>query len=113
MQGPEVVRAWFHAFGTRDRAMAERLMADGFRFTSPYDDAIDGDEFFARCWHMPEGMSAPVVEQVAGDGADWYVRYTVPHRDGDFTNVEHMVVRDGRIASTRVFFGNPAVGDEG
>jgi hypothetical protein len=67
MRGPEVVRAWFGAFAARDRAGAERLMAEGLRFTS---------------------------------------------REGDFDNVEHGVVHDGRIESTRVFFGKRAFGDE-
>ena len=113
MRGPEVVRAWFGAFAARDRAGAERLMAEGFRFTSPYDDAIDSAEFFERCWRMPEGMSAPVIERIAGEGADWFVRYHVPYREGDLDDVEHVVVHDGRIESTRVFFGNRAFGDEG
>ena len=59
MRGPEVVRAWFGAFAARDRAGAERLMAEGFRFTSPYDDRIDRRRYFERCWPMPPDMRPP------------------------------------------------------
>ncbi|WP_371132660.1 DUF4440 domain-containing protein, partial [Phenylobacterium sp.] len=43
-------RALYAAFMKQDRAAAEALLAPDFRFTSPYDDHIDREAWFDRCW---------------------------------------------------------------
>jgi ketosteroid isomerase-like protein len=111
MQGADVIRTYFAAFAARDRAGVERLMADGFSFTSPYDDHIDRATYFERCWPVPAGMQPPMLTVIRGEGADWFVRYDAKAGSGSFTNVEHFVVRRGRIERVRVFFGEPAKGD--
>ena len=45
-----IVRAQFEAYRDRRRDDSEALLAPDFTFTSPYDDAISRDDFFARCW---------------------------------------------------------------
>ena len=37
-----------HAYETGDRVLAERIIADDFSFTSPYDDAIGREDYFRR-----------------------------------------------------------------
>ena len=88
-------------------------MAEGFRFSSPYDDAIDRRAYFERCWTMGPEKRPPEPTAMAGAGDDWFVRYDVPLASGGgFTNVEHFVIRGGRIESIRVFFGAPARGHD-
>jgi len=45
-----LVRAYFKAFDERNREATKALLADEFRFTSSFDDAIDRAAFFERCW---------------------------------------------------------------
>jgi ketosteroid isomerase-like protein len=45
----DMVRNVFEAYRTKDRGLIEGLLAENFTFTSPYDDAIDRDEYFRRC----------------------------------------------------------------
>ena len=56
------------------------------------------------------GHAAAGLTTIVGAGEDWFVRYDMAR--ASFDNVEHGVVHDGRIESTRVFFGNRAFGDE-
>ena len=46
----DIVRSMFAAYRSKDRLAVERVFADDFRFTSPYDDAIDKTACFERCW---------------------------------------------------------------
>lgn len=45
----DMVHNVFEAYRTKDRGLIEGLLAENFTFTSPYDDAIDRDEYFRRC----------------------------------------------------------------
>ena len=53
----DIIRGVFSAYLSNDRKAVEDALADDFRFTSPYDDAISRDAFFARCW--PRRYSKP------------------------------------------------------
>lgn len=46
----ETIRGIFAAYLSNDRKAVENALAEDFRFTSPYDDAIDKATYFARCW---------------------------------------------------------------
>ena len=46
----ETVRRIFAAYLANDRTFVENALSDDFRFTSPYDDAIDKPTYFDRCW---------------------------------------------------------------
>ena len=46
----QIVRDLFTAYLNGDRKAVEGTFADGFQFTSPYDDRIDKAEYFKRCW---------------------------------------------------------------
>jgi hypothetical protein len=43
-------KAIYDAYVDKDRSVAERLLADDFRFTSPLDNRLDRDSHFAICW---------------------------------------------------------------
>jgi hypothetical protein len=46
----DIVRALFAAYLSSDRKAVEDRLTEDFRFTGPYDDAIDKAGYFARCW---------------------------------------------------------------
>lgn len=101
-----LVRRYFDAFITRRRDDFEAMLADGFTFTSPYDDAIDRAAFFERCWPNGDRFTAFRVERVIARGDDAYITYFCTARDGSsFRNTEHHVLRDGRLAHVEVYFG--------
>ncbi|HEV7691102.1 MAG TPA: hypothetical protein VGO52_09780 [Hyphomonadaceae bacterium] len=46
----QAIAAAYGAYETDDRETLERLIASDFSFTSPYDDGIDREAYFQRCW---------------------------------------------------------------
>ena len=53
-----VVRAYFGAYESENRELAETLLADDFTFTSPNDDGIDKATYFERCWPNSDASRA-------------------------------------------------------
>lgn len=101
------IRAAFEAYRLKNRAMIEPLLSGELRFTSPYDDAIDRETYFARCWPNSARFTDVTVERVFVRDDAAYVTYLVSV-DGDdqFRNTEYMTFDEqGRIASIHVFFG--------
>lgn len=99
-------RALYAAFLEGDRARAEALIADGFTFTSPYDDGIDRAAYFERCFPHGNRFVEFAIERVAvtRDGA--FVTYRATLDDGTtFSNVEFVEVRSGRLQRVHVYFG--------
>ena len=52
MSGPAAgtANAIYDTYVATDRTAAERLIAKNFRFTSPLDNGLDRDNYFAICW---------------------------------------------------------------
>lgn len=107
MSNVDVVRACVAAYIAQDRAAAERLIADDFRFTSPQDDHIDRDAFFERCFPTAVRMlSQEVRHAVPASEDDVFLMYEYELASGGrYRNVEVSTVRGGRIVETQVFFG--------
>ena len=107
MTNADTVRAMFDAYWKQDRASADRLLADGFTFTSPQDDHIDKAAFFDRCFPTADRfVSYDLVHVVPTDGDDVFVMYEYRLTTGEVhRNVEILTVRDGVIFETQVFFG--------
>lgn len=102
----KIVRAMFDAFVRRDRDEAESLLAQGFTFTSPYDDAIDRDEYFRRCWPNGDFFADFRIERVTGDTDGAYITYFLTNKDGSsFRNSEYLTVQAEQITSVNVYFG--------
>ena len=55
----DIVRALFAAYRSSDRKAGEDSLTEDFRFISPYDDAIDKAEYFARCWRGSSARFSP------------------------------------------------------
>ncbi|WP_274426520.1 nuclear transport factor 2 family protein [Chelativorans sp. YIM 93263] len=100
------VRQLFEAYRVKDRAMIEPLLADDFTFTSPYDDAIDKQTYFERCWPNSERIEQHFLEEVVGSGDRVFVLYLCRTREGkEFCNVETFDFEGSRIRAVNVYFG--------
>ena len=104
----ELIRRCFAAYKTADRSEIERLLADDFTFTSPYDDHIDRAEYFARCWPMAGSFEYHDLKLTLGHGDAYLVLYEGKSRKGAmFRNVELFHFAGDRVRSIEVFFGLP------
>jgi ketosteroid isomerase-like protein len=102
----ETARALYCAVEANDRAAAERLIADDFRFFSPWDNGLDRAKFFAICWPNSEKFKEFKLTDAVADGERVFVTYEAVARQGKrFRNAEVLTVRDGRISAVEVYFG--------
>jgi ketosteroid isomerase-like protein len=99
-------RAFADAYRRRDRATAAALMAPDFRFTSPYDDALDAAAWFERCWPPGDRQRDYVEEACFAQGELAVLSYSVTGDAGlRFRNTELLRVQGGQVAAVTVFFG--------
>lgn len=102
----DIAKSLFDAYQKQDRALGEKLLADDFTFTSPYDDAIDRAAYFKRCWPTSGFFKGFVLEKVAESGGDVFVNYKAITNDGrEFRNVEVLTVKGEQIRAVNVYFG--------
>lgn len=97
--------AIYDAYVAKDRGAAERLLADNFHFTSPLDNALDRDSYFAICWPNSEESESFKVLHIAEHGEQVFVTYEGRGKRTRFRNTEVITVRDGKIAEVEVYFG--------
>jgi ketosteroid isomerase-like protein len=100
------VTALFAAYKASDRAAAERLIAEDYRFFSPLDNGLDRARYFEVCWPSSERAEDFKFTDAFADGERVFVTYEALTRDGKhFRNAEVHTVRNGRISASEVFFG--------
>ena len=106
MAGPlETAKTALMAFAGKDRATMECLIGEPYSFTSPVDNALSRDSFFARCWPNSAAFTAMQFIRGAEEG-DWaFITYEGEANGKRFRNTEAHRVVAGRIAETEVFFG--------
>ena len=111
------VRDYFRAYEKGDRSLIEGTMAEGFTFTSPFDDAIDRDAYFRRCWPNNTNHRRFDIEAIAQDGDKVVVVYVANmatgnpvHPTATFRNAECHAFVQRRLKSVTVFFGDPPGG---
>ena len=106
----EVVEAAFRHFRAQDRDAAFALYADDFTFTSPQDDHIGKEAFFARCFPTADRFTEQRLLHVTrADAQLVLVLYEYELTTGArHRNVEAISVRDGLIREVQVFFGGKA-----
>jgi len=103
----EVAEAAFRHYRAQDRAAAFALYAGDFTFTSPRDDRIGKDAFFARCFPTADRfIEQRLLHVTPADGELAFLYYEYVLTDGArYRNVEAVTVRDGLGRDVRVFFG--------
>ena len=104
----DLVRRCYETYQTTDRGTLERLLADHFTFTSPYDDHIDRATYFERCWPNAGTYDQFELLHLVVQGDTCWVVYEGHRRAGSwFRNVEMLRIAGDQIVSVEVFFGLP------
>jgi hypothetical protein len=103
----KLVRDYYTAYEKKDWHIMERILADGFTFSSPAgDDHIPLKVYKARCWPNSENTKRFDLEKVVVVGDDAYATYTGWTNDGRlFRNTERFRFKDGKIVENECFFG--------
>ena len=70
----ETIRRIFAAYLANDREFVENALSRDFRFTSPYDDAIDKPTYFERCWKNSDWIERHELERIFVEGDEAFVR---------------------------------------
>jgi ketosteroid isomerase-like protein len=100
------IRVIFAAYIANDRPVVEAAFADDFRFTSPYDDAIDKATYFERCWKNSAWIARHELERIVVQGDEAFVTYRCVAKDGkSFRNTEFFVFAGDKVRSIDVYFG--------
>ena len=99
-------RALYDAVEAKDRRTAEKLIAEDFRFFSPWDNGLDRQKYFEICWPQSERFQDFKLTDAIADGERVFVTYEAVLQDGDrFRNAEVLTVRNGRVSAVEVYFG--------
>lgn len=102
----EIIRGIFAAYLANDRQAVEEALTADFRFTSPYDDAIDKATYFERCWRNADWIARHELEKILVEGNEAFVTYNCVAKDGkNFRNTEFFSSDGDRIKSIDVYFG--------
>jgi ketosteroid isomerase-like protein len=102
----KIIRAIFAAYMANDRKGVEDALTEDFRFTSPYDDAIDRATYFARCWRDTGWIERHELEKIFVEGDEAYVTYRCVARDGkSFRNTEFFSFAGDKVRRIDVYFG--------
>ena len=102
----EIIRALFAAYLSSDRKAVEDALTDDFRFTSPYDDALDKATYFERCWKNSGWIARHELEKIFVQGDEAFVTYKCVAKDGNsFRNTEFFVFAGDKVRSIDVYFG--------
>jgi hypothetical protein len=101
------VLGFFEAYHAQNEPAARALVGDGFRFTSPQDDHLDREQYFAVCFPTAEHFESHTMMETAEVGDTVLVRYEyVVAGGGRFRNVEAITVdAAGLITEAQVYFG--------
>ena len=101
----DAIRAIFAAYRANDRDAVEAVLTDDFRFTSPYDDALDKATYFERCWDTG-WIEQQDIEKIFVEGCEAFVTYRCMARGGkSFRNTEFFRFEGDRVKSIEVYFG--------
>ena len=101
-----IARACYEAYVTKDRAALEALLAEDFHFTSPLDNRLDRETYFARCWPNSETIEGFDFIHLVPAGDRVFVTYEGRGAKGRrFRNTEILMVRSGQITDVEVYFG--------
>jgi hypothetical protein len=82
------------------------MLAEDFRFTSPYDDRIDKATYFERCWKGSDWIERHELERLLVEGDEAFVTYRCVAKGGkNFRNTEFFAFAGDKIRQIDVYFG--------
>jgi ketosteroid isomerase-like protein len=101
----DIIRGIFAAYRADDREAVEAVLTDDFRFTSPYDDALDKATYFERCW-ATGWIEQHDIERIFVEGDEAFVTYRCIAKGGkSFRNTEFYRFEGDQVKSIEVYFG--------
>ena len=101
-----VIRNLFAAYLANDRQRVADVLADDFRFTSPFDDDLDKATYFERCWRDTGWIARHDIERIFVKGDEAFVTYRCLARDGrSFRNTEFFTFAAAKVRLIEVYFG--------
>jgi hypothetical protein len=88
------------------RRYYQAYIDNGFHFTSPLDNRIDRQTYFARCWPNSENAADFNLIHLVQDEDRVFVTYEGRGRNGHISrNTEILTVQYGKLVSVEVYFG--------
>ena len=109
MTTSEIINRYFSSYETQDRPVVEDLLSPDFTFTSPYDDHIDREVYFERCWKFSNSSPTFRFVKLIENGDDAFVLYECTPKDGDtIRNTEFFRMEGNKIKEIEVYFGSLA-----
>jgi hypothetical protein len=113
----EKAKSYYRAYERHDPDFVASELADGFTFTSPFDDQIGREEHFRRCWPAEPLHQKFDFVTAAQDGDRVTIVYECTlrrpnaiHPDMHFRNAEMHTFENGKLKNVEVFFGDPPNG---
>ena len=100
--GPNVkiIKAYYTAFEKKDWNSMQRILADGFTFSSPLDDHINVKAFKERCWPNAYKIKRFEMDKFVVNGDEAFVITNGWTTDGKlFRNGEYFKLKDGKISA--------------
>lgn len=102
----DLIRNLFAAYLGNDRQRVSEVLADDFRFTSPFDDNINKVTYFERCWRDTGWIARHDIERIFIAGDEAFVTYRCLATDGrSFRNTEFFTFEGGKVRRIEVYFG--------
>lgn len=102
----DTVRRLFAAYIAQRPELVDPMLVPDFAFSSPRDDHIDRQRYFAHCWPKERVFRDIHIEHLIADGDEVIVSYRAEKMDGgSFRNVELIRFAGDRIAEVNVYFG--------
>jgi ketosteroid isomerase-like protein len=101
----DTIRRIFAAYLANDRQFVENAFSDDFRFTSPYDDALDKPTYFERCWNNSDWIERHELEKIFVEGDEAFVTYRCVAKGRTFRNTEFFVFDGNKVKRIDVYFG--------
>ena len=107
MSNSDLIRKYFSAYENKDRKAVESLLSDDFVFTSPYDNRIDRETYFKRCWPYSEQSPTYEIEKMLERGNAAFILYDCKIKNGDRSrNTEFFIIEGDKIKEVEVYFGS-------
>ena len=106
----EVVQNYYAAWEKKDWPHLDRLLADGFTFSSPLDDHISKSDYKTGCWDTQIAFIDRFdLKQVIATDNEAFVMYICHTANGKtFQNVEYFQLRGGNVKAVECYFGGKA-----
>jgi len=102
----KIIRAYYTAFEKKDWNALQKILADGFNFSSPLDDHISAKVFKERCWPNAYKLKRFDLTKLVVNGDEAFVIYNGWTTEGKlFRNSEYFKLKDGKIKDYECFFG--------